>query len=133
MTELNKFIAECRERAEKATPGPLLEREDFDYYDGGIYIGIGPYGYRGQTEGYFNTDVARIENSNDKDLFMHAQVDITRLLAIVECLSEALEWYDNVHSKHWAIDLNDLERVAKKALTEAERIAKHTNDGEDET
>lgn len=36
----------------------------------------------------------------------------------VKKLVGALEWYDNVHRNHWAIDLNDLVRVAQKALAD---------------
>jgi ATP-dependent exoDNAse (exonuclease V) beta subunit len=41
--------------------------------------------------------------------------------ALLNCVS-ALEWYDNVHRNHWAIDLNDLERVANEALDDLRKL-----------
>jgi hypothetical protein len=64
-----------RERALKATQGPILEREDQDYYQGGTYIGVGEY------------DICRMEEGdnkeNDINLFKNARKDILDLIAYI--------------------------------------------------
>jgi hypothetical protein len=87
-------------RVQKATPGPLLQRDDEDYYQGGRYIGRDPYHYGlhgAVVEGvdptspmdcYFHTDVARIHNADDEALLLHASEDVS---ALVRDLKEARE------------------------------------------
>lgn len=74
MTELQKLLAEIRERAERATPGPWESRawEENRYYDE--------------------------EEINDCNFAAHARTDIPTLLAIVERQAEALEFYANTES-----------------------------------
>jgi hypothetical protein len=70
------------------------------------------------------TDQARRHGYNDGAREHHA-----RLTPLHEALLEvvrALEWYDNVHRNYWAIDLNDLNKVADAALTRlAEAVGKN--------
>ena len=88
---LKDALAPIRDRLEKATPGPLLEREDFDYYQGGTYLGINPIKYLKGSGQYFGKDVCRIESSGDKELFKYAQSDIARLIEAVEVMDQAFE------------------------------------------
>lgn len=36
----------------------------------------------------------------------------------------ALKWYDGVHRQHWAIDLNDLPKIAQDTLKELGELPK---------
>lgn len=123
-------LSEIEARLEAATPGPLLEREDFDYYQGGTYIGVEPYGYNGKTEGYFRKDVARIENDGDKELLKNASDDIALLLRLVRLYEGALGFYSEMKGYNYInpkrdenLDEND-GYEAHNALAEAERIKK---------
>lgn len=129
---LPDYLTQVRERLDKATPGPLFERTDLDYYQGGCYLGIEPYSYNGpageqavhldQTGenfcGYFRTDVCRIENSGDKSFLMHASTDISRLLEIVEIYREALK---EIIVTDGTMYIHD---ISETALQRAEEIVK---------
>lgn len=96
-----KYREALRARIAAATKGPLLEREDHDYYQGGTYIGVDPYYYADGMKGagpnaagafeFFETNVARIEMDNDKPLLMHARADLERLLSLLERAEKALD------------------------------------------
>ena len=87
--DVDAVVAELDALYEKATKGPLEQREDDDYYQGGLYIGRGPYHYQRQANGlmervegrqigthaypldcYFQTDVARVQSQEDADFIM---------------------------------------------------------------
>jgi hypothetical protein len=123
-------IDEIRARAEKATAGPLLEREDLDYYQGGIYLGTTPYYYDqgkriegltpdGDIE-YFHNDICRIEGSEeDKEFLKMAQADIVNLLDYINKLEtahkEILEIYE-YHTGGWVDLANEMVSVSQTAL-----------------
>jgi hypothetical protein len=89
-------------RAEAATPGPWETREDSDFYQGGRYIGTGPYHYTTGSEKpgrpsthpedcYFKTDVCRVQSGEADETFIaHARTDVPALLAEVERLKAEL-------------------------------------------
>lgn len=93
-------LQEIKTRALNATPGPILEREDDDYYQGGTYLGTQPYYYvdgkvidgidpsgKGQC---FKRNIFRVEEhgESDKEMFIHAREDILNLLAYIETLEK---------------------------------------------
>lgn len=103
-----KRLDQIRARVEAATPGPWETREDGDYYLGGTYIGHGPYfydkskwdgcglvpttkGYRNGVAEYFETDVCRVESSDDLEFLVHARSDVPWMLERIAELESALQ------------------------------------------
>lgn len=88
---LEDFLKKTKELCDGATDGPWIEREDFDYYQGGTYLGVNPYSYKGgvKVEGNdcFETDVCRIESGdNDLKFIAHSRQAVPILLEMVELL-----------------------------------------------
>jgi hypothetical protein len=97
--KLESMLAET----ERATPGPWLSREDFDYYRGGTYLGMGPQKYVPRSDGkgneltdcdyenaqYFKIDVCRIESNKQDERFIASAR--TQLPAALRALIHLLE------------------------------------------
>ena len=90
-------LKEIDDRANAATPGEWELREDWDYYQGGTYIGLEPYHYDGCTKvlgrgpgGYdtrFRHDVCRVEGSpGDEAFLLLSRRDVLALVSEVRRL-----------------------------------------------
>lgn len=89
----------------ETTPGPWESRQDYDYYQGGTYLGVGRCDNynRGQKAacsdsdgGYFETNVCRIEKDTDENFIKE-----TRTLApqVAKSLLEALDIIESLQIK----------------------------------
>lgn len=87
------------------TPGEWQKREDYDYYQGGTYLGVGPYKYDHTIEtgrkvscsieevSYFETDICRVQSgSNDLEFIAMAANNWDKLMAVVEAAKKQLEY-----------------------------------------
>lgn len=99
MTSLDDFIRHGLEVSGKATRGPLYEREDHDYYQGGTYLGVEGYRYGRRADGthgevavdcskeraeYFRHNVCRIEGTDaDKEMIRHAFENYPKALRVI--------------------------------------------------
>lgn len=102
-------IEELRAIARAATPG---EWEHTHIFDGEEIISTGPHGVVCVMDCYH--DAKHI-----------ATFHPSRVLALLDALREArgaLEYYDNVHNKHWAVNLNHLGGPATNALAALHKI-----------
>lgn len=126
MTNLNKLKKLCDE----ATEGPWLEREDYDYYQGGTYLGIGPYSYgdnREKVSGacYFETDVCRVEDGVSKDFIAASRTALPKLIEIVEMQQKQLEiisWYEKQKGMEGPAG------IAKEALDKTNNMLEDSNE-----
>lgn len=93
-----KRLKDIEARALVATEGPILEREDLDYYQAGTYLGVGPQEWEnggyvpvehpGDGEeffGNFEKDIFRVEEGKaDTEMFKHARADLLWLVKKVK-------------------------------------------------
>ena len=142
----NDELKKLKELCDRATPGPWLVREDFDYYQGGTYLGSGPQRYLKPNEPgykvpvtridcsvadckYFKVDVCRIESGDaDKEFIIAAREALPKLLDTVFEQKYDLDLLSqqNYEMNIYAVDL-------EKKLTEAKKVLKKLIKGADAT
>lgn len=93
-------LSEIRALCAAATPGPWYGRLDLDCYQGGRYIGVGPYQYDRAGNrtpcgvgdaAYFETDVCRVEHDEDEAFILTARSLLPLLLAVAERAQTAMD------------------------------------------
>lgn len=118
---LPTFLRRLEELEKAATPGPWIEREDLDYYQGGTYLGIGGYDYKDGSKvpgsAYFETNVCRIESSDsDKEFIAESRNALPLLIRIIRIQQEALQHFsDHCYG-------NYINEKSKDALAQVERV-----------
>lgn len=119
-------LAEIENRLSNSTSEQILEREDYDYYQCGIYLGTKPYCYidgkqidglqpNGEIE-YFHNDIFKVEGSEgDKLLFINAHKDITDLITALRADRDKLK------ERQVYCDITRKEKISLFNQLEAER------------
>jgi hypothetical protein len=110
----NEQLAEIRERAEAATPGPW--EKEFGY---GIKITAGKTVVVDEDEG--------VVHYHDADLITHSREDIPKLLAEIE----RLKVYENILNKPIDLVVKDKDGVAAKIYGASLGVLEANDDGSD--
>lgn len=100
-------IEQIKKRLSEANKGPWQTREDYDYYEGGTYIGIGPEKYVPDEDSkyggnkrvpceidevqYFHQDICRVESPRDHEFIQHSREDVEWLTWKLEKAIEFLK------------------------------------------
>lgn len=105
---LQEFIQKAKQVRDEAAQGKWLLREDYDYYQGGSYIGVGPVRYMRANEPgytipvpiidcapeeatYFKTDTCRSEDSKSGEFITFSANHWNTLLKIIELQGEVIQ------------------------------------------
>jgi hypothetical protein len=100
------------------TPGPWIEREDFDYYQGGEYLCAGPFYVYKKGEhvpltieditdkglkDFHGKNICRVESDEDKGLLAAAPDLYKALSELLAIIDEPLDWKEQILNARLAI------------------------------
>lgn len=127
MSKVLELIEEVERRDKEATKGPWLEREDYDYYQGGKYLGIGPYDYeegkKVPGKGYFSHNVCRIESNDlDKALIANYRTAAPKLAKICKLLLAMASENEDDNFLEWNCNTCGGPARMRKALEAVEKV-----------
>ena len=109
MTELEKYLAEVKARAEAATPGP--------WQRGGSGTVIADVGGDSAFDIIATEDVGLCKDFENTEFIMHARTDVDRLVAMVEAARAGLIAVAGPQRGEY------VDRNAREALAELDRLA----------
>lgn len=130
--QLQSKLKRIRDYTDAASKGPWLECEDYDYYQGGTYLGTEPYHFKdgkkinGPSEDgvidFFENKICRIEGNSgyDQEFIQKSRTDLPHLLEALELALGALQIYAGMRTDNYLSCGDGV--PAREALSRVEKL-----------